>query len=568
MKPERTPCKDCGKPTHLRSAGGEPLCRSCRVKDRSCLRCGKPVPKASMTLDEGVLCWPCSVHHREPKPCPVCGQLSLRLSRDSKRGFTEQVCEHCRRKGNVTCGACGKNRHPAGTLPDGRVVCKTCLERADQPFICPQCGKEGKPHSKTRCQTCYWKERAEKRFKDAVAMLANEWTRDAFQRFYRDLIERQDAQKVATARLERYFLFFAKLDSSFPKPRDITAEGIIAAFGAEGLRRHVVPYGFLMAQKILPELAREALEESSERRRQHQLINEAEGEWYGSLLGRFALHLEKINERYASRGWKGKNRRFIPRTVTADLRAASVFLKSVTEAGAGSLQQLQQFHLDRFLAEHGGYRAGISAFVRYLNRKEKLFRRMSLPSAKTNLPEGVFLPRVKYEELLRAWLNPSDETLKESLVCALMLLYAQPANRVVRVRLSDLAHGRDELYRVALGRTEITLDPRLGELLDRWLAQRRALTTMENAEDNDYLFPGRAYGSHLTEAAVTYYLKKHGVRAEQLFSTALFNAYMGGLRHPKVLVKAFGISDVTAIKYLNLIDPQLIREVNIKAVHV
>jgi hypothetical protein len=118
-----------------------------------------------------------------------------------------------------------------------------------------------------------------------------------------------------------------------------------------------------------------------------------------------------------------------------------------------------------------------------------------------------------------------------------------------------------------MGRTEITLDNRVGEILERYLEQRRALATMEDTENNNYLFPGRNYGGHLHEASVSYYLKKHGVSSSQLFSTAIYNAYIGGLRHPKVLVKAFGITDATAIKYLNLIDPQLVSEVNQKVAH-
>lgn len=533
------------------------------------MRCDKPLPKASMTLEEGALCWPCSIHYREPKPCPVCGQMSLRLSRDNKRGFTEQqVCDRCRRKGSVTCAACGMHRHPAGTLEDGRVVCKPCLELGGKPFVCPTCGKEGKQHSKIMCQPCYWKKRADKRFKDAVALLSNQWMREAFGRFYEDLVTRQDAHAVATDRLEKYFLFFAKMDSAFTNASEITAERLIAAFGAEGLRRHAVPYGFLVKDKIVPDLAREALEESSESRRQQLILERAVDTWYWQILSRFHEHLEKINERYVDRGWKGKNRRFVPRTITADLRAAASFLESMSsDQAVGSLQQVQQHNLDSFLAEHEGYRTGIRAFVRYLNRNEKLFRRLTFPTVARNLPEGVFLCRAKYEELLRTWLNPSDATLKESLVCALMLLYAQQANRVVRIKLSDIAHGRDRLYRLALGRTEITLDNRLGEMLGRYLEQRRVLATMEDAESNEYLFTGRSYGSHLSEAAVTYYLKKHGISARQLFSTAIYNAYMGGLRHPKVLVKAFGITDVTAIKYLNLIDPQLIHEVNTNTAH-
>jgi len=434
--------------------------------------------------------------------------------------------------------------------------------------VCNACGKNGKPHSKAMCHACYWRKRADKRFKDSVALLTHEWSREAFRRFYADLIDRQDPHAVATTKLERYFLFFAKMDASFDNPKSIIAEKLIASLGAEGLRRHMVPYSFLVKENIISQITNESLEEASENRRQWLIIDQAKQEWYASLLERFHKHLEKINERYAARGWSGKRRRFVPRTVTADLRAAAVFLDFLTkEQKTSSLQQIQQPDLDRFLVEQNGYRTSIRTFLRYLNREEKLFRKLSQPSVARSLPEGIFLSRVQYSALLKTWLNPSEDTLKESLVCALMLLYAQPANRVVRIKLSDLAQGRDGLFRLAMGQTEVTLDRRLGEMLGQYLEKRRALATMEDTENNEYLFPGRTYGGHLTEAAVSYYLKKQGVSAAQLFSTAIYNAYMGGLRHPKVLVKAFGITDETAIKYLNIIDPQLVSEVNAKVAH-
>jgi len=533
------------------------------------MRCSKPLPRASKTLTEGALCGSCVTYYKDHKPCPACGQMSFRLSRNATKGFSEHpVCERCQRKGNITCGTCGKNRSPAGSREDGKLICKSCLDRGDKPFVCKTCGKEGKPHSKIMCHACYWRRRADFRFKDSVALLTNEWARAAFRLFYDDLITRQDPHAVATTKLERYFLFFAKLDASFENPNGITAAHLIASLGADGLRRHAVPYGFLAKEKIIPEVTHESLEDSSEHRRQELILYQAKDVWYGTLLTRFHRHLEKINERYAERGWKGKNRRFVARTVTAGLRAASVFLEFVnTEQHANSLQSIQQTDLDRFLAEHNGYRTAIRAFLRYLNREEKLFRKLSQPTVARGLPEDVFLSRDKYEELLRAWLNPSEDTLKESLICALMLLYAQQANQIVRMKLSDLAHGRDGLYRIIMGRTEIALDRRVGEMLGRYLDQRRALSTMEDADNNEYLFTGRTYGGHLTEAAVSYYLKKHGVSSRQLFSTSLYNAYMGGLRHPKVLVNAFGISVETAIKYLNIIDPQLVQEINEKVAH-
>ena len=562
-------CVGCGCMTRLGDKNGNPFCRTCSLKDRKCMRCNKALPQAAKTFAEGAVCSTCYIHYKQPKPCPDCGFLSLRLSRNATKGFTQYpVCEYCQRKGNITCAECGKNRSPAGVRVDGKPICKSCKLRGDNPFICKTCGKNGKPHSKDTCQACYWIKYAEKRFKDSVALLTHEWSRDAFQKFYVELMTRQNPKVIATTKLERYFLFFAKLDSAFDDPKIITANHLIKSLGADGLRRYSVPYSFLAKEKIIPNITHETLEESSEIRRQKLIIEHAKGTWYLPLLERFYQNLFKINERYASRGWKGENRRYVQRTITAGLRAASKFLMVVTKKHrVTSLQQIQQTDYDRFLSEHNGYRVSIRAFMRYLNRKEKLFNPLSQPTVITGLPEGIFLPRSKYEELLIAWLNPNNESLKESLICSLMLLYAQPAVRVVRLSLYDLAKRRDGSFKLAMGRTEITLDNRVGEILERYLEQRRALATMEDTENNNYLFPGRNYGGHLHEASVSYYLKKHGVSSSQLFSTAIYNAYIGGLRHPKVLVKAFGITDATAIKYLNLIDPQLVSEVNQKVAH-
>lgn len=157
-------CGGCGSKTRRSGIDGAPICRACSLKDRTCMRCGKALPKASKTFADGAVCRSCVTYYKEPKPCPVCGQLSLRLSRNATKGFSEQqVCEHCQRKGNITCGGCGKNRHPAGIRADGKPVCKSCLDRGDKPFVCGTCGtcgKEGKSHSKVMCHTCYWRKRA------------------------------------------------------------------------------------------------------------------------------------------------------------------------------------------------------------------------------------------------------------------------------------------------------------------------------------------------------------------------------------------------------------------------
>jgi hypothetical protein len=212
-------------------------------------------------------------------------------------------------------------------------------------------------------------------------------------------------------------------------------------------------------------------------------------------------------------------------------------------------------------AQHRGSKESIRAFVRHLNRREKLFARLKVVTVRQGLPEGAFLARDRYLALLRAWLSPSDDTLREALLGLLMMLYAQPVNRVVALRLSDLVEGRNGQYRIALAKTEIALDPNVSVVLRRWLERRDTLMLFDNAEQNPYLFPGRRYGEHITTAGVTYWLRKAGVTAEQLYSSAIYNAYRNGARLPKVLMNAFGITKATAVKYLNLIDPRLVDEV-------
>jgi len=110
------------------------------------------------------------------------------------------------------------------------------------------------------------------------------------------------------------------------------------------------------------------------------------------------------------------------------------------------------------------------------------------------------------------------------------------------------------------GRAEIQLDPRVSALLHRYLAIREPLAMLDSSAENPYLFTGRRYGDHLTATAVHHWLARYDVTAEQLFATALYNAYLRGLRHPKILVNAFGIAVPTAVKYLAMIDPRLIDE--------
>lgn len=395
-----------------------------------------------------------------------------------------------------------------------------------------------------------------------MALTTNEWARESFGQFITELISRIGAHNAAL-RLNRYFLFFAKLDSITANPKSLTVEDLIEHFGLEGIRRHAIPYGFLVKSEILPRHPARLLRKATETENQRLILVRAERFWYHDLLCNFCRHQKKISERYEDHGWVGQSPRYTPQTVTGNLRSAAKLLESL-RLDTQSIRQIDQCDIDLFLTQSPGYRDSIRAFVRYLNREEKLFRKIQLDKVARNLPPNLFLEPQKYKTLLKTWLSPPQELLKESLICLMMLLYAQKANKLVQLKLSDISRTRDGVFKIILAKSEISLDKRIGTLLDDYLKTRKALSSMEDEWENDYLFPGRAQGSYLSEATVTYYLKKYDISAEMLFASAIHYAYLNGMRHPKVLVKALGISDLTAIKYLNLINPRLRDEMETK----
>jgi hypothetical protein len=558
------PCGKCGGNTRKRDDAGVPLCRTCRTIDRSCARCCKALPKASLMTHDGAVCWPCSrKFYREPEACEQCGQMDLALSGVETPAGRLRVCTRCWRKsrGHANCAVCRKHRLPAAELPDGRPVCKDCLQAGGTPFVCPQCGNEGVRHSAARCTDCYDRDRLRKKVGLSAILLRQPWAKESWLAFGEDLVARMLPHN-AVNRIERYFLLFARLDAEFSRPAEITPEALLNVVGGrDGLRRFAVPYGFLVKSQVVPEMTCALMDDTAERVRQDAMLKEVEGQWFAPTVRRFHENLLALHARYSERGWDGQKSRMKMRTVSQNLRTAITFCRMAGEQGVTMVQQITPNHLDSFQAQHRGSKESIRAFVRHLNRREKLFARLKVVTVRQGLPEGAFLARDRYLALLRAWLSPSDDTLREALLGLLMMLYAQPVNRVVALRLSDLVEGRNGQYRIALAKTEIALDPNVSVVLRRWLERRDTLMLFDNAEQNPYLFPGRRYGEHITTAGVTYWLRKAGVTAEQLYSSAIYNAYRNGARLPKVLMNAFGITKATAVKYLNLIDPRLVDEV-------
>ena len=413
-----------------------------------------------------------------------------------------------------------------------------------------------------KCSECYARDFIKRSLGAAVSSFSQLWVRELCTSFtwaYTDW----KGSIVARTKIKRYFTFFSEIDTHFTGRDKITADSLLT-FGSKWLHCWIVPVNYLVKAQVIGEFPEEAYRMAIARERQAKIIGEFAGTWCGALLTEFQKHLWIIHGRYISRGWTGKLARFLPRTVTMDIRAAATFLTSLSPDILATTQ-IDQTCIDRFLYKYPGYRAGIGAFARYLNNHKKIFRRIKVLAIHTKLQPDAILAPQDYDALVKTLLNPDDASLKESLICLLLLLYGQSTTKVVKIRLSDISRQDENTYSITFQRALISIDQKVGALIERYLEARRALATLEEDFDNPYLFPGRKYGRHLETMTVQDYLRKHGATAATMFSSSMFYACLYGVEQPRTLMDGFGVSDQTAIKYYTYVSTRLRIHESVKA---
>ena len=473
--------------------------------------------------------------------------MSLRLSRAPEIGIDERICWKCRTKRtHFSCTSCGKYRKPAGLNSSGDIVCKTCLE--DENYHCPKCGEPGKPHSKTRCQACYWKDHANEVIAEGVAVLSRPWMRHAYRSFGDSLITGYGAQK-ASHRIPKYLAFFVSLDMRFKNAESITSRSLIKMFGSDGLRKYTVAVVYLTKEGIFPSFCQTELNHYNEITKQEKIVDQTNDRWYGTFLSQYRQHALKIQQVSLDRGNKGP----VSRTITSWVSAAKAFLQYADSKGVKGLAQIETHHLDLFLEEQPGYDASLRRFIRYLNKEAKLFKPIKLEKTVATHAPHLILPQRKIDELTSRFLDPNTPA-KEAIFGVFMLLYAQTSSKIIDLRMNQLGRNKEGLRTIHFYRLDVDIAPEIEPIIDRWIKERKSLSVLESEHDNKFLFPGRRHGCHLSPAAVKYYYDQWGVTADQLLASSLFQMYCNGVRHPNVPHNAFGVSKAMTGKYLDLFD--------------
>lgn len=467
-------CAGCGTAIRAHKFDPEPTCLDCLNPARLCLRCGKSVTRAGRLVADRVVCPSCAVHYRDPEPCPSCGRLSRRLSRAP--GLAERVCERCQRAAtHATCRRCARHRRIICADESGHPLCKACTGERPASHLCPDCGERVPGAGRGRCRGCNAKRRILRRVAEHRERLGQDWTRELFDKFCD--WERFDKRRGdGVARTDRHAVFFQKIDRVLCGPDDITQDSLFDIFGADGLRRHVVPLSFLIETGVVVWNAKRLDDLNEERRIKQILASFATWPWARELelYGR-SLHSVK------------------PKTRRVYLNAAVRLLLS---SGVKSCGDLLQDHLKRYSRKSPGQRSCLAAFISWVEDAHAV--RLTLPRRKQVDPvrkEKALVIAVR-GPLKRLHSVPDGPFRRSLLAWIISKLYQIPLTRVLALTKAEIA---DDGYQIVFQPSELAIE--LEGAVAKHVRELRA-----NAP-GDLIFPGRNAAQPLSTAAVNYHVK-------------------------------------------------------------
>jgi hypothetical protein len=205
------------------------------------------------------------------------------------------------------------------------------------------------------------------------------------------------------------------------------------------------------------------------------------------------------------------------RPLTASVRqyASDQFTQATTFLGwlgqrDHTLAEAIQADLDAWHATHNDHqRRCLHAFLRWAMATGYL-PRLELP----RLPISRAAPITQHRrlELLGRVLTDDHSPLRSRVAACLMLLFAQPATRIVRLTIDDITRADDGGVFIRFGQPPTPVPEPFATLLLQATAQRDNLQTATNPAAR-WLFPGRRGGQPLNVSTLTQLVRDLGIPA-------------------------------------------------------
>ncbi|MEU0507584.1 hypothetical protein [Nocardia sp. NPDC005998] len=429
------------------------------------------------------------------KRCARCGRFGC-FAAAWPEGHVCRTCHDRALRIRGHCPGCGDNRALPGLRPTDRMpICAGCAGFTVS-YLCSRCGHEGKLHRRRLCTRCT--------FADELADLLSDDT---------GLI-RTELAPLAAHLLTMNAPLSGLCWLKHRKVRDRAPADLLAELGRGEIELtheafHILqPWRaaahleeLLMACGTLPTADKQIC--AFERWMITHLATIADP-GHARLIRQFAVW--DVQPRLRARAARGPLSVGSRRGFTTQISQATRFLGWLAEHDL-TLADCGQAAIDAWLVEHNAHaRTSIRGFLLWC-LANRLTRRFRLPTVVIGPASP--MPQQQRIDLLGRLLTDPEPPLRSRVAAAIVLLYAQPVSRVVRLAVDDVILADDQVL-LNLGEPPTPVPGPVAHLLLTWIDQRTNMNTATNRASR-WLFPGRRAGQPMDPSTLSDLINALGV---------------------------------------------------------
>ncbi|MFE3907355.1 hypothetical protein ACFXPY_45865 [Streptomyces sp. NPDC059153] len=406
------------------------------------------------------------------------------------------------------CCRCGRRKHKAGTWPDG-YVCRTCWDGAVRTRgICPGCGQDRalpglRPGDGAAiCTTC------------AGFSQTLDCSRCGFER-----------KGNASERLRQLGL------GQIPLTHD-------AFHGPKPWRSAAHLEELLMASGILPAVDKYIC--SVQRWLPDHLVDIADPQ-HAKTIRFFATW--RVLPRLRAQADRGHITPSIRQFAAEQIKYATAFLQWLSKRNT-TLASCSQIDIDAWWAENSEHgRNCLRAFLNWAMQGSRCRRLLSIPAMKAT--RRAALSEDERLDVLGRLLTGPDTPRNLRVAGVIVLLYAQPLTRIVRLTVDDVVHDGEAVL-LRLGEPASPVPEPAASLLLDYIADRDNMNTATN-QASPWLFPGRRAGQPARPDHLSALLGEIGIPIAAARGAAIRQQL---LELPPVVADALGYHDKTTSRLL------------------
>lgn len=406
-----------------------------------------------------------------PMVCARCARvLKWRAAYHWPEGHICVTCHTWALETYGVCAGCRVHRMTPGIAADGGRLCTGCAGIPGHSYFCLRCGAEGRRQREGVCARCILTDRLNELLDDGSGQVRAELL-PLFEALRGMTRPRSGLTWTGSAHVQTMLTSLAR------------GEVALSHDGLDQLtpwRSVAYLRDLLMDNGVLPTVDRQLI-----------LFQRWLREWLTTITD---TEQRKLLERFATWHTMRKLRTTAARhplspgsiaTAREGLRQPAKFLLWLADRGR-SIGQCQQADLEAWYATPMISRRTTTAFLRWCI-DNRTMPRLHIPHRSTANPAPISQRR--RIALIRRALTDDGVPLRARVATLLMLLYAQPISRILRLTTDDVIHDDDQVL-LRLGTPPSPVPEPFAGLLLEHLASRENTTTATNPNGN-WLFPGR-----------------------------------------------------------------------------